>query len=48
MLQTARLTAFTVSELLKENQQGGVKITRLPTRSSWNWDTPVLNMDSFE
>ena len=23
MLQTARLTAFTVSELLKENQQGG-------------------------
>ena len=27
MLQNARATAFTISELLKENQQGGDKIT---------------------
>ena len=27
MLQNARVTAFTVSELLKENQQSGGKIT---------------------
>ena len=27
MLQNARVTAFTISELLRENQQGRVKIT---------------------
>ena len=26
MLQNTRVTAFTVSELVKENQQGGVKL----------------------
>ena len=26
MLQYARLSAFTISELLRENQQGGVKL----------------------
>ena len=26
MLQNARVTAFTVSELLRENQQGGLKL----------------------
>ena len=38
MLQNVRVTAFSVSELLRENQQptwggwgGGVKIHRLPT-----------------
>ena len=30
MLQNARVTAFTVSELLRENQQGG-KITSPPS-----------------
>ena len=32
MLQNARVTAFTVSELLRENQQGGgrVKLSPLP------------------
>ena len=36
MLQNARVTAFTVSELLKENQQGGgsVKLPPPPPRSS--------------
>ena len=32
MLQNDRVTTFTVSELLKENQQGGGKITSLPTQ----------------
>ena len=34
MLRNVRVTAFTVSELLRENQQGGegVKITPLPTQ----------------
>ena len=34
MLQNARVTAFTVSKLLRENQQGeGVKITPPPTHT---------------
>ena len=34
MLRNVRVTAFTVSELLRENQQGGegVKIAPLPTQ----------------
>ena len=32
MLQNARVAAFTVSELLRENQQGGRGITLLPLR----------------
>ena len=35
MLQNVWFTAFTVSELLRENQQGGVKIT--PTQIRVNW-----------
>ena len=31
MLENARVTAFTLSELLRENQQGGVK---LPTTTT--------------
>ena len=30
MPQNARVTAVTVSELLKENQQGGIKLTPHP------------------
>ena len=30
MLQNARVTAFTVSELLREDQQGGVKLSPPP------------------
>ena len=30
MLQNARVTAFTVSKLLRENQQGGSKLPPLP------------------
>ena len=30
MLQNARVTGFMVFELLRENQQGGIKITPLP------------------
>ena len=32
MLQNAKVTAFTVSELLKENQQGGKITPPLPSR----------------
>ena len=32
MLQNARVTAYTVSELLSENQQGVSKITTVLTR----------------
>ena len=32
MLQNARVTAFTISELLREYQQGGSKITPPPTK----------------
>ena len=31
MLQNTRVTAFTISKLLRENQQGGDKFTRLPS-----------------
>ena len=31
MLQNARVTAFTVSELLRENQEGGVGVAPLPS-----------------
>ena len=36
MLQNAKIIAFTISELLRENQQGreGGKITKLPPPSS--------------
>ena len=37
MLQNARVTAFTVSELLRENQQGGVKLLS-PTQIRVNND----------
>ena len=33
MLQNTRVTAFTVSELLRENQQGGVKLPPPPTQN---------------
>ena len=36
MLQTSRVTAFTVSELLRENQPGGGKITPHPPRLRLN------------
>ena len=40
MLQNVRVLALTVSELLRENQQGGgggaVKLTPLPPRSGLN------------
>ena len=49
MLQNARVTAFTVSKLLRENQQGeGVKITPPPDTHtpwvglSWRWRPPSL------
>ena len=31
MLQNARVTAFTVSQLLRENERGGVKLSPSPT-----------------
>ena len=34
MLQNARVTAFVVSELFGENQQGGGKITPFPQREN--------------
>ena len=40
MLQNARMTAYTVSELLRENQQGGGKITPHP---DWVLTTCVNN-----
>ena len=36
MLQNARVTAFTISELLSENQQDGGKITLPPTQIRFN------------
>ena len=54
MLQNARVTAFTVSELLKENQQGGkipphpltqirVKILNLSTEMQFSIDYGLMN-----
>ena len=37
MLQKARVTAFTIFELLRENQLGGGKITPSPTQIRVNW-----------
>ena len=42
MLQNARVTAFTISELLRENQQWGIKLPPSPTqiRFKMNGDFP--------
>ena len=44
ILQNARDTAFTVSELLRENQQGGSKITPPFSRAHTLTRTPRLGL----
>ena len=45
MLQNARVTAFTISELLRENQQEGRKITP-PTHHLPPYPAPKLELNT--
>ena len=42
MLQNVKVKAFTVFELLRENQQGGIKLPPSPPRLGLNLRTRVL------
>ena len=47
MLQNARVTAFTVSELLKENQQGGGSVKLPPPPRSSRLGLKMMKNDFY-
>ena len=47
MLQNARVAAFTISELLRENQQGGRKIPLPPSAPKLGLKTPLNTITNF-